>query len=339
MTRFAPAVLDRIRSALPMPSLVGQHVRLKRAGRSWSGLCPFHGEKRPSFAVYDDHFHCFGCGAHGDVFGWFGRREGLEFPGAVARAAAEAGMSLPNAPRWAPRPVAGPPPSPLPREPSEDELREEAQRIDAARRIWIEAGPIGGVVQTYLESRKLWPLPAEAHRVLRQAQIRHPDTKRMHHAMVARIDGPAGPMAVHRTFLEPDGRKLQGVDRVKLVLGPLRAGAIRLAAAGERLGLAEGIETALAATRLSAIGTWACISASVLAQQEMPMDVRHVTIFADRDAPKQFREGAGLHYARICADGLRCQGVEADIRLPAEPWGDYADVWADVASAEAGWAA
>lgn len=343
MTRFSPALLDRLRSSITMPTLVGQQLQLRRSGRAWSGLCPFHHESSPSFTVYDDHFHCYGCGQRGDVFAWFMARERLDFPAAVARVAAEAGMSLPDAPRWVPRLAAGPPPAPAPREPTEQELREEAQRIEAARRIWVEAGAIGDVVRAYLESRRLWPLPDDAHRVLRQGWIKHPDTGLRHHAMIARVDGPAGPMAVHRTFLEEDGSKL-GVERVKLVLGPLRGGSIRLAPAASHLGLAEGIETALAAWRLHGLGSWACISASVLAQQELPMDVTEVTIFADRDPlkqrrPKHMKEPAGLHYARIAQEGLKRQGVRAEIRLPAEPWGDYADVWKDVVAAEAGWAA
>jgi DNA primase len=62
-----------------MPSLAGGRVRLAKSGRNWKGLCPFHNEKSPSFYVYDDSFHCFGCGAHGDVFASLMRAEGLGF--------------------------------------------------------------------------------------------------------------------------------------------------------------------------------------------------------------------------------------------------------------------
>ncbi len=53
-----------------MAALVGRKVKLSRAGKSWKGCCPFHGEKSPSFYVYDDGYHCFGCGAHGDAIGF-----------------------------------------------------------------------------------------------------------------------------------------------------------------------------------------------------------------------------------------------------------------------------
>ena len=66
------------------------------AGR-WKGCCPFHGEKTPSFYVYDDgHYHCFGCGAHGDAIGFVMQSEGAGFMEAVERLAAEAGLEVPK---------------------------------------------------------------------------------------------------------------------------------------------------------------------------------------------------------------------------------------------------
>lgn len=326
MSRFDDALLNRLRGAIPMPSLVGRAVQLKRAGRSWAGLCPFHGERSPSFHVYDDHFHCFGCGVRGDAIRWFMRREGLSFPAAVEALAAEAGIALPDRPRHAPRPAAAPPPPPAPpREPSEDERQELAGRIEAARRMWRASGPIGDVVRAYLEGRGLWPLTAHAHQVLREARLKHPQTGLQHPVMLARVDGPDGaPCGVHRTYLDEAGRKLAGVN-AKLALGALSGAAIRLCAVAPRLGYAEGIETALAAERLSGIGTWACVSAGVLTQQVPPFEVTHAVIFADRDPPKGRPEGVGLMAARALDAALCKQGVSPEIRLPNEPWGDYAD--------------
>jgi len=79
-----------------MPSLVGRRVRLSKSGRNWKGLCPFHNEKSPSFYVYDDSFHCFGCGAHGDAFAFIMRAEGGGFMEAVERLAGEAGLDIPK---------------------------------------------------------------------------------------------------------------------------------------------------------------------------------------------------------------------------------------------------
>lgn len=91
-----PAFLDELRARTPLPGLIGRKTRLVKSGRNWKGCCPFHGEKTPSFYVYDDHFHCFGCGAHGDAISFLMRAEGAAFPEAVERLAAEAGMEVPK---------------------------------------------------------------------------------------------------------------------------------------------------------------------------------------------------------------------------------------------------
>ncbi len=96
---FTPDFLDELRSRLTLSEIVGRRVALKRKGREHSGLCPFHNEKTPSFTLNDQKgfFHCFGCGAHGDVVGFVMRSEGLAFPEAVERLAREAGLALPVA--------------------------------------------------------------------------------------------------------------------------------------------------------------------------------------------------------------------------------------------------
>ncbi len=91
-----PAFLDELRARTPMPSLVGRRVRLAKSGRNWKGLCPFHNEKSPSFYVYEDSFHCFGCGAHGDAFAFVMRCDGAGFMDAVERLAGEAGLDIPK---------------------------------------------------------------------------------------------------------------------------------------------------------------------------------------------------------------------------------------------------
>jgi DNA primase len=96
---FPPRFLEDLRSRVSIIDVVGRRVRLIRKGRGEAtGLCPFHNEKTPSFTVSEDKgfFHCFGCGAHGDVIGFVMRSEGLEFPQAVERLAGEAGMDVPR---------------------------------------------------------------------------------------------------------------------------------------------------------------------------------------------------------------------------------------------------
>ncbi|UPY35506.1 CHC2 zinc finger domain-containing protein [Sediminicoccus sp. KRV36] len=351
MSRLPEALLEQLRHAMPISAWVSRRVPLKRAGKLQAGLCPFHNERSPSFTVDDSRgtFHCFGCGAHGDAFGWVMRTEGLSFPQAIERVAAEAGVSLPDRPRHAPRPAPAPEEPTAPRTPTPREIEAAERRawhIGAALRIWQAAGPLNGIARAYLTRRHLWPLPQEAHQVLRSAHLRHPATGCDHPVLLALVQGPDGaPRAVHRTYLTVEGTKLSGLDaegrpiNAKLALGPIDGSAIRLSPPVPHLGFAEGIETALAAWKLTGIPCWACISAGELQRQAPPFDVQHATIFADRDDPKGKPEGTGLRAARALQAALKPQGVQADIRLPREPWGDYADVLADMIEQKIGeWA-
>ena len=96
-----PAFLDELRARTPMPALVSRRVKLARSGRQWKGCCPFHGEKTPSFYVYEDGFHCFGCGAHGDAISFVMQTQGSSFVEAVTALAGEAGLEVPRPSREA----------------------------------------------------------------------------------------------------------------------------------------------------------------------------------------------------------------------------------------------
>ncbi len=91
-----PSFLDELRARTPIAQVVGRTVRLARKGRQWTGCCPFHNEKTPSFYVYEDHYHCFGCGAHGDAIGFVMQAQGLGFMEAVEQLAGEAGLEVPR---------------------------------------------------------------------------------------------------------------------------------------------------------------------------------------------------------------------------------------------------
>jgi DNA primase len=92
---LSPQLLDELRARTPLAAVIGRRVRLARSGRQWKGCCPFHGEKTPSFYVYDDHYHCFGCGVHGDAIAFVMRSLAISFPEAVEQLAAEAGLRVP----------------------------------------------------------------------------------------------------------------------------------------------------------------------------------------------------------------------------------------------------
>jgi DNA primase len=95
---FSPDFLEELRGRLSLADVIGRKVKLIRRGRELVGLCPFHNEKSPSFTVVEEKgfWHCFGCGAHGDVVGFAMRAEGLPFPDAVERLAEQAGMAVPQ---------------------------------------------------------------------------------------------------------------------------------------------------------------------------------------------------------------------------------------------------
>jgi DNA primase len=96
---LSPQWLDELRARVTLSSVIMRTTKLQKAGREWKACCPFHNEKTPSFTVSDEKgfYHCFGCGAHGDVIRWMTDQCGLAFMDAVKELAAEAGMEVPRA--------------------------------------------------------------------------------------------------------------------------------------------------------------------------------------------------------------------------------------------------
>ena len=92
--------IEQVRDRTDIVELVSQYVDLKTSGRNRMGLCPFHAEKTPSFSVNAERqfYHCFGCGAGGDVYSFLMHSEGLSFPDAVRRLAERAGIDLEERP-------------------------------------------------------------------------------------------------------------------------------------------------------------------------------------------------------------------------------------------------
>ena len=93
-----PEFIEELRQRVTLSDVIGRRVKLVRKGRRYSGLCPFHNEKTPSFSVVDDDgfYHCFGCGVHGDAISFLRETEGLEFMEAVERLAEMAGLTVPQ---------------------------------------------------------------------------------------------------------------------------------------------------------------------------------------------------------------------------------------------------
>ncbi len=98
MVRYSEELIDEIRTNNDIVDVVSKYVTLKRSGRNFFGLCPFHKEKSPSFAVSPDKqiFHCFGCGAGGNVIHFVSKIEGLDFKDTLELLANRIGMELPS---------------------------------------------------------------------------------------------------------------------------------------------------------------------------------------------------------------------------------------------------
>ncbi|MCJ2111766.1 DNA primase [Methylobacterium sp. E-025] len=145
--RYPPHILEEIRNRLPASDVVGRRVKLNKAGREWRGLSPFNAEKTPSFYVNDQKqfYHCFSSGKHGDIFSFLIETEGLSFPEAVERLAADAGVTLPA--------------------PTADTREMETKRRGAIEVMelataWFEerlASPAGAAARAYLDRRELGP--------------------------------------------------------------------------------------------------------------------------------------------------------------------------------------
>ncbi len=96
--RIPEEVIQQVQEKTDILDLIGQYVHLKKTGRNYFGLCPFHSEKSPSFAVHPEKrlFHCYGCGESGNVFTFLMKLEGFEFPEAVRLLAGKVGIDIPQ---------------------------------------------------------------------------------------------------------------------------------------------------------------------------------------------------------------------------------------------------
>ena len=95
---FSKDFPDNLRSQILTSQVVGKIVKLKKQGKEYSGLCPFHNEKTPSFTVNDQKgfYHCFGCGAHGDIITFVMNKQGLDFKEAVLSLASDFSIAVPQ---------------------------------------------------------------------------------------------------------------------------------------------------------------------------------------------------------------------------------------------------
>lgn len=206
---------------------------------------------------------------------------------------------------------------PIRRERSPEQRRRSLIDLwQSARRVTV-----GDPVSAYLDHRRVG-LPQNVD-AIRYAPTCPCPGGSQRPAMIARVTGPDGKGAtIHRTFLTPQGRKAE-MDQPRATMpGTIPDGAaIRLSMHGDRLGIAEGIETALAATARFGVPVWAAINATMLAKWTPPEGVTQVVVFADNDATFTGQEAA-YSLAKRLAIKL---GIQVDVRMPGRVGADWAD--------------
>ncbi|WP_245499803.1 DUF7146 domain-containing protein [Tepidamorphus gemmatus] len=199
------------------------------------------------------------------------------------------------------------PDRPLPAGPDCDAIK----RTEAALALWRGAQSAEGtLVETYLGSRGLAiPIPPS---IRFHAGLKHPSGG-VWPAMVALVTHgvDSNPIGIHRTFLARDGSAKAPVEPAKVMLGPCRGGAVRLAEPRDVLMVGEGIETCLAAQQASGRPAWAALSTSGLRALDLSREVRDVIVLADGDE-------AGETAAQDCAWRWKREGRRVRIARPPQ---------------------
>ena len=244
---------------------------VERLGGRWGGgggmcRCPAHDDRTPSLSVRAGKerllLHCFaGCDS-GDVL------RALQSAGMLGAGTRQAGDPCPK--------------------------RGGRTLKQAALELWSEARPIAGTAaQSYLRSRGLAIGSSELRFHPRTRHGPRPFTE-LRPAMIAAVRDEHGLVAIHRTFIEPHGRGLAAIGNPRCGLGRFGSGAVRLGGTGPRLGLAEGIETALSASILFGIPCWATLGAERFRTVAIPPEVEELVLFLDHDRGGRKAEALAL---------------------------------------------
>jgi phage/plasmid primase-like uncharacterized protein len=296
--------------------------------------CPVHGGA-DGFRLFPDVAAtgggvCNTCGAHQDGFSllmWlceWGFRETL------SRVAETLGLGEDGATAAPPVAAGSQPTQAVVSRSDPDGLRERLQKI------WSESAPASGsdVVARYLQGRGLG-----IRRLGELGTLRfHPELPYYEDQMVIGrypalvamvVDAAGNPATLHRTYLTPEGHKAPLPNPKKLMPHPnrLTGGAIPLGEPGPVLGVAEGVETALAVMQATGMPVWSCVSASLLARFEPPPVVETLVVWADKDRSEAGQRAGRELKGRMWGRGIRCRIL---MPMHAIPYRAKSLDWADV---------
>ena len=263
----------------------------RRAGGGWMAHCPAHEDCTPSLSIRDTDggkvlVYCYaGCGQERVITAL--RARGL----------------------WPKRPLS--PRTSVPPKllcPNGTQPAGDHRRTEDALHIWqASVAASGTLVETYLQARGISiPVPSSLRF---HARLKHRSGSEWP-AMVGLVMRSSDPVAIHRTFLVSNGTGKAPVQPQKMMLGPCRGGAVRLADADSVLMVGEGIETCLSAMQATGYPAWAALSAPGLGALELPTaSAIEIIILADGDA-------AGEAAARDCAGRWKREGHRVRIARP-----------------------
>ena len=290
---------DSIRRTYSLVSAASRHTRLRRSGNEWVGLCPFHRERSPSFTIFDDEsrFHCFGCGASGDVIDFMRDIDGTNLTDAAARLPGPIGQR-----------IAAPPLS----------LSASVDRRAEALAIWNRAVPATGTLaEAYLRWRGITiPCPD----AIRFINLPYGQTLPMP-CLVAAIRNATGDViGIQRIWLAPDGKGKADLPKPKLSLGRIRGGAIQLSALNDTgvLVVCEGPEDGLSLLQMMQCPVWVAAGATLLPGMQFPPAVKTIVIGADNDS-------AGMAAVAHATAAFNARGLSVRVIRPLTGFKDFND--------------
>lgn len=305
-------MVDEAKARHNITAVAARRTKLRKAGaREKVGLCLFHSERSPSLRLNDAKgtYHCFGCGASGDIVRFVMETERLGFLDALTWLGAQMPV-VSEVDRI--------------RERDEDE-RERQQAIDDARTFWTAGvDPTNTPAEVYLrevrgismrlpDSIRFGIVPAWRDRVTNAW------SKPMPAVLCAVFNRAGDVVGIQRIFLRADGRAKAALKRPKLTLGRIRGASLRLGPPKASIVVCEGPEDGLSlAQEIPGASVWPTLGTGLMASVEYPDEVREITIAGQNDGPGT---------AAVCsaASALLERGYDVRTMFPAPGFKDWND--------------